>query len=118
MIKAVYVKSNTWKEGYKLEEKKGVLLLHDSRLFYSHRVNMDSKFWKCTKSKDALIKCSGSCTVNSEDVIIRQAEHKCKPLSDLEIEVLKFNINVKQRAMSEDAGPSAIFYGERNKLIK
>ena len=30
MIKAVYLKSNTWKEGYKLEDKKGLLLLHDS----------------------------------------------------------------------------------------
>ncbi|CAF0727912.1 unnamed protein product [Brachionus calyciflorus] len=47
-----YIKSNTWKEEYQNEEKnknekKGLQVLRDGHLYYKHRINKRSIYWKC-----------------------------------------------------------------------
>ena len=51
-----YIKSNTWKPVFETDEKlkkgnKGYQLVLDNHLFYNHRFNLDSIYWKCIYTK-------------------------------------------------------------------
>ena len=55
-----YVRSNTWKEENAVDEKqtkerKGLQVLKDKNLFYKHRINNGSIYWKCVH--DCHTKC-------------------------------------------------------------
>ena len=51
-----YIKSNTWKPVFETDKKfkkgkKGYQLVLDNHLFYNHRLNLDSIYWKCIYTK-------------------------------------------------------------------
>ena len=67
MIKANYIKCNTYKDDYALDtsliaSKKGFLLIHNDHLFYQHRINNDTINWKCKMAKDKDVKFSCAIT--------------------------------------------------------
>ena len=62
-------------------------------------------------------KCSGSCVINEKDEFIRST-HNHSAYNRLEIEIRSFATNIKERSLSEDITPSAIYNDERRKLIE
>ena len=49
---------------------------------------------------------------------IRSTPHNHPAYNILEIEILSFATNIKERSLSEDIAPSAIYNDERRKLIE
>jgi hypothetical protein len=113
-----YVKSNTWSK--KCEEthgKKGLHVLKDNQLFYKHRQNNDSINWKCIHSKKtALCKCT--ITIDENERVVAEGVHNGhEPMSEKEVDVLRFKILVKERCQNEAATACKIFSEEQNMLV-
>ena len=85
-----YVKSNAWKKEFESdpkfsETKKGLQVLRQNTLYYNHRKNESSIYWKCSHAKKEC-KCKGSLVINDQDQIVAQVQHNGHdPLSDNEV---------------------------------
>ena len=51
-----------------ISNKKGFQVLKDGQLYYRHRINNDSIYWKCVHAKKDS-KCKGTITISDNDQI-------------------------------------------------
>ena len=90
------------------------MLVQNNYLFYRHRVLKSHINWVCKDRTQLPDLCKCSINIDFDDSIAQiNGEHNYDPLSELEIEIAKFKLAIKERVLSDDLLSSEIYKQER-----